>query len=174
MNKLHVYTGSGKGKTTAAMGLALRSLGHGNRTLIGQFMKDGRSGELTALAQFPNATVCPSEPLHGFVGGMTDSEKHAAAQAQSAYIDHLIREIERTQPQTIILDELGVALQLNMVTEADAKRLLACALQSGETAVTGMMVPQWLLDRADYISRIDAERHPYATEGLAARKGVEW
>ena len=58
--KLHVYTGDGKGKTTAAMGLALRalgSLGHGRRVLIAQFLKDGRSGELAALKTFERATV---------------------------------------------------------------------------------------------------------------------
>ena len=62
MNRLHVYTGEGKGKTTAAMGLALRSLGHGNRVLVAQFMKKGNSGELAALRTFENALIITAEP----------------------------------------------------------------------------------------------------------------
>lgn len=174
MNRLHVYTGNGKGKTTAAMGLALRSLGHGNRVLIGQFMKDGRSGELRALAALPGALVCPCEPVQGFVTQQSDRQKQETARKQAAYIRLLLDKIAENRPQTIVLDELGVALQLGMVSQADAERLLDAALASGETVVTGGMMPEWLLARADYISRIEALRHPYETEGLPARKGVEW
>lgn len=113
MNRLHAYSGDGKGKTTAAMGLALRCPGHGSRVLVGQFMEDGRSGER-------------------------------------------IERIAQHRPRTIVLDELGVALA------------------SGETVVTGRVMPGRLPERADYISRIEAQRHPYETEGLPARKGVEW
>ena len=65
MNKLHVYTGPGKGKTTAAMGLALRSLGHGNAVLVAQFMKRANSGELAALRRL-NACVLTAPPISGF------------------------------------------------------------------------------------------------------------
>ena len=77
--KLHVYTGTGKGKTTAAMGLALRSLGHGRRVLIAQFLKDGRSGELAALCTFKQATIYPAKPISGFVFAMSPEEKEEAA-----------------------------------------------------------------------------------------------
>ena len=66
-NKLHVYTGNGKGKTTAAMGLAVRSAGHGRRVLIAQFLKDGRSGELNAFKMLPSVEVYPMKPVSGFV-----------------------------------------------------------------------------------------------------------
>lgn len=174
MNRLHVYMGEGKGKTTAAMGLALRSLGHGNRVLIGQFLKDGRSGELAALSRLPGADVCLSEPVQGFIFSMTREERAETARMQAAYVRRLIQRIGEEKPQTVILDELGIALQLGMVAAEDAQRLLDAALESGETAVTGRTVPEWLLERADYISRIEAQRHPYDTERLEARKGVEW
>lgn len=174
MNKLHAYTGDGKGKTTAAMGLALRSLGHGNRVLVGQFMKDGCSGELLALLRLPSALVCPCEPVRGFVCEQSEEQKRETARQQTAYIRLLIDKIAQHRPQTIVLDELGVALHLRMVERGDAERLLDAALASGETVVTGRTMPEWLLDRADYISRIEAQRHPYATQGLPARKGVEW
>ena len=63
-NKLHVYTGNGKGKTTAAMGLAVRSAGHGRRVLIAQFLKDGRSGELNAFKMLPSVEVYPMKPVN--------------------------------------------------------------------------------------------------------------
>lgn len=174
MNRLHVYTGDGKGKTTAAMGLAVRSLGHGNRVLIGQFLKDGRSGELRALAMLPGALVCPCAPLQGFVSQQSETRKAETAERMAAYMRELVERIARHRPQTVVLDELGVALCLGMAVREDADRLIDAALASGETVVTGRMVPEWLLERADYISRIEAQRHPYDTEGLPAREGVEW
>ena len=174
MNRLHVYWGEGKGKTTAAMGLALRSLGHGNRVLIGQFIKDGTSGELAALRQFANAEVCPAEPLYGLATSLPEAERRAAARAQAAYLVSLQEKLTAFQPQTVILDELGMALFLEMVGEAAARALIASALICGETVVTGRYAPAWLLEQADYVSRIDAMKHPYLTEGLKARQGVEW
>ena len=63
---------------------------------------------------------------------------------------------------------------LNLVDDETAEALLDASLAGGETVVTGRYVPAWMLDRADYLSRIAAERHPYTTEQLSARKGVEW
>ena len=123
--KLHVYTGDGKGKTTAAMGLALRSLGHGRRVLIAQFLKDGRSGELAALRTFERATVYPAKPISGFVFAMTAAQKEEAAKQQ------------------------------NVVS-------------------TGRNAPEWLREKADYVSEIIARKHPFQTEKLAAREGIEY
>ena len=173
-NKLHVYTGEGKGKTTAAMGLALRGLGHGRKTLVAQFMKRGNSGELMALKTFEQARVLAAPPISGFTFRMTEEEKEAARRAQTAFALEALREIEAFEPQTIVLDELGMALSLQMVEEDAARRLIETALWYGETAVTGRNAPPWLTQKADYVSRIFAEKHPYETEGLAARKGVEW
>lgn len=82
IRKLHLYTGTGKGKTTAAMGLAFRALGHGERVLIAQFLKDGRSGELQAFKRFENATLWPGEPVKTFVFRMTPQQKEEARAAR--------------------------------------------------------------------------------------------
>ena len=174
MNNLHVYTGEGKGKTTAAMGLALRSLGHGNRVLIAQFMKNGISGELKALEQLPNATVRTAPPIKGFVTRLSDGDRQAAADEQRCFADSLISLIEEIKPQTVILDELNVALNLGMLGEETALRLIDCAMKYGETAATGRGAPDWLIEKADYVSRIEAQKHPYNTRKQPARKGVEW
>lgn len=174
MNKLHLYTGDGKGKTTAAIGLALRSLGHGGKALVAQFVKDGTSGEISALRQLPGATVLPCPPMLGFAAQMAETDRAAVTQAQTEYARTLIRAVEEIRPDCIILDELAMAVTLGMVPEDAARALIECALRHGEAAVTGYMAPDWLHGMADYVTRMSAEKHPYTTENLPARKGVEW
>lgn len=172
-HKLHIYTGDGKGKTTAAMGLALRSLGHGNRVLVAQFLKDGKSGELSALAAL-HADIMTAPPVPGFTFRMNDNERASAASEQTEFARQVMARISLLNPDTIILDELNTAVSTHMVDLDTALALIEVALRSGETVSTGRGAPQAFLDRADYISRITAERHPYKTEKLPARKGVEW
>lgn len=174
MNKLHLYTGDGKGKTTAAMGLALRCLGHGGRVLVGQFVKDGTSGELLALRQISGVTVMPCSPMEGFATRMAEDDRIAAAQAQTEYAHALICVVEEVCPDCVILDELAMAMVLGMVPEDAAQALIEAALRHGETVVTGYAAPAWLHDRADYVTRMSAEKHPYKEEKLPARRGVEW
>ncbi len=174
MGKLHVYTGNGKGKTTAAMGLALRSLGHGRRVLIAQFLKDGRSGELTALRTFERATVYPAEPISGFVFAMSPEEKEEAARRQNAQAAEIQKMAEAIRPALTVLDELNVALSCGMVTRENTEKLIDAALVFGDVVSTGRNAPDWLRARADYVSEIDAKKHPFETEKLAAREGIEY
>jgi len=173
-HKLHVYTGDGKGKTTAAMGLALRALGHGRRALIAQFLKDGRSGELAALSALPGAILFEAEPMETFVFRMTPEEREHAARSVCAQAEAIRARIERERPGLVVLDELAVALSVGMLGEADARGLIDAALHAGEAVVTGRDAPEWLLDMADYVSVIRAAKHPFDTQGLPAREGVEW
>ncbi len=145
--KLHVYTGDGKGKTTAAMGLALRSLGHGRRVLIAQFLKDGRSGELAALKTFERATVYPAKPISGFVFAMTAAQKEEAAKQQNAQAADIQSEAERLCPALTVLDELNVALACGMVTRENAERLIDAALAFGDVVSTGRNAPEWLREK---------------------------
>lgn len=173
-HKLHLYTGEGKGKTTAAMGLALRSLGHERRVFIAQFMKNGRSGELKALAQFPNASIFEAKPTTKFTSRMTKDELVEETKIQTAQARELIERIAKEKPELIVLDELAIALYSNLVDENTANRLIGEALLYGECVITGRYAPSWLSERADYVSRITPEKHPFKTEGLHARKGIEW
>ena len=173
-HKLHLYHGTGKGKTTAAMGLALRSAGHGKRVLIAQFMKDGTSGELAALRRLPGITVCDAHPVRGFWWSMTQEEKVQTIREQTRQALELAGAIRATTPELIVLDELAQAWSMGVVAEDAAQALVQTALAQGETVTTGYAAPAWLLEHADYVSRIDAERHPYTTEGLPACEGIEW
>lgn len=174
IHKLHLYTGEGKGKTTAAMGLALRSLGHGYGVFVAQFLKDGRSGELAALRQLPGATVYAAKPLEKFAFRMTEEERARAADEQSGQARALAALIADARPDVTVLDELALALHMGMVGEPQGRALIDAALSSGECVVTGRYAPDWLRGMADYVSVITPERHPYDTQKLMARKGIEW
>ena len=173
-NKLHVYTGNGKGKTTAAMGLAVRSAGHGRRVLIAQFLKDGRSGELAAFKNLPGVEIYPMKPVQGFVFAMNEEEKRLTMEEQCAQAQVLKAHIEQIRPELIVLDELNVALSTGMLDREKAEALLDAALQCGDTVATGRNAPQWLIEWADYVSEICAVKHPFQTEGLDAREGIEY
>ena len=174
MNKLHVYLGGGKGKTTAAMGLALRMLGHRQTVLIAQFMKNGESGELFALRFFREARVLPAPPMGKFTFQMTEEEFSKASLEQTNYIFSLFEEIDTFKPRLIVLDELAAALTVGLIPRNNAEKLINLALSYGETAVTGYDCPDWLKARADYLTLLTSLRHPFETEGLEARKGIEW
>lgn len=170
---LHLYTGNGKGKTSAAMGLALRMLGHHQPVLIAQFLKDGTSGELAAFKALEGVTVFDGALMKGFAHSRTPQQLEEERQRLKSAVDALIELAHEIKPALTVLDELNVALAMGLVTKDDALRLIDAALQYGDTAVTGRYAPEYLVDKADYASRIEAVKHPF-DEGLAAREGIEW
>lgn len=173
-HKLHLYYGDGKGKTTCGMGLALRFLGHGKRVLVAQFMKDGTSGELDALRQFQVATIFNMKPVTGFIAQMQEEEREYVRQSQTEEAVRLTDAITQAKPDLVLLDELALACAMDVVPKDVADVLIHAALASSETIVTGYAAPDWLKQRADYVTHMTAEKHPYQTEGLTARECVEW
>lgn len=169
---LHVYTGDGKGKTTAAMGLAARMLGHGHKVLIAQFMKQPNSGELLALKQL-GAVVVETSPMHGFTYQMDEDALRKTKERQSQDLARIAQAIETSKPDLVVLDELAVALGYSLVPKEEALALVKQALAVAEVVVTGRGASHELRDMADYVSRIDPEKHPF-DEGTPARKGIEW
>ena len=170
--RLHVYTGEGKGKTTAAVGLAVRMRGQGGSVLFAQCLKDGRSGELNALWRL-GVRIFPMPICDGLFSRLSEADKMRFVQETEAAFGALIGEI-LGGADLVVLDELCVALSLGAVTEATARRCIQTALAAGETVVTGRNAPEWLLNMADYVTEMRAMRHPYQTEGLTARRGIEW
>jgi len=173
VNKLHFYYGDGKGKTTAAMGMALRALGNGQTVLIGQFMKNGRSGEINALEQMPDVTCILAAPMETFASRMGTAQLDQAAAAQRLCVRRLTDALSEKHPNFIILDELSVAVGTGLLDETESWALVRRALAEGETIVTGRNPPAAWLANADYVSEIVKRKHPY-DNGLQARKGVEW
>lgn len=172
-NKLHIYTGEGKGKTTAAMGLALRMLGNNQPVLIVQFMKDGNSGELVSLKKLPGAHVYEGAVMRGFTYMMDEETLEKTRLEQTKQIDQVILEVQKLKPALLVLDELAVAISLRLIPLQDGIRLIDEGLKAAEVVVTGRGAVDALIEKADYVSNIHAVKHPY-DEGLSARKGIEW
>lgn len=174
-NRLHVYTGDGKGKSTAAMGLAARSAGHGRQVLVVQFMKPGTSGELKSLRMLPTVEVYEGVPVTMFTNQMDEEDFERTRQNQTAELKRIGEKIMALKPALIVLDELAVAMSYRLVPQDEALALIEQALQVGEVVVTGRGASDRLMDMADYVSVIEARKHPYDSEDhLPARKGIEW
>ena len=166
---LHLYCGNGKGKTTAAMGLALRAAGRGKRVVIAQFLKGADSGERFALAQLPQVTLLPVPNAVKFSFRMTEEERRAEARRYQDLLE-LIRQ-EAQSCFLLVLDEACAAVNTGLLPLED---LLACldSLEC-EVVLTGRDPAPQLVERADYITSMEAVRHPFE-QGISARKGIEF
>ena len=164
---LHLYWGNGKGTTTAAMGLALRALGHGRRVVIVQFLKDGTSGEIAPLRAAGAAVyACPNAK---FTWLMDEADKAAAREASARALGQALAE----PFDLLVLDEACAALKSGILDEALLRRAVAFAKNGREVVLTGRDPAPWLQEAADYSTEMRAHKHPYA-DGVAAREGVEY
>ncbi len=164
---LHIYTGEGKGKTTAAMGLALRAIGHGKKVVILQFLKSGTSGELMPLTKL-GATVISGKSGCKFVSAMSREEKE---ETRKMHDEHLKKALGMTF-DLLILDEACAALKYDLV-DPDLIRQAISLKSEREVVLTGRDPAQFLLDAADYITDMVCVRHPYE-RGISAREGIEF
>lgn len=165
---VHLYCGAGKGKTTAAMGLALRALGAGLRVTVVQFLKDGQSGEISPL-QTLGAQVFAGSTGGKFVFEMTAEEKALARREQ----DTVLRAALAADCDLLILDECCAACALGMVDEPLLKSAVLDRPTGREIVLTGRDPAEWMRQAADYITEMRAERHPY-DRGVGARAGIEY
>lgn len=165
---LHLYYGDGKGKTTAAMGLALRALGSGKRVVVLQFLKGGQSGEIPLLEQL-GAKIYRGKAGQKFVFQMNDAEKAETRALQNANLAAAMAE----PADLLILDEAGSAWELDMADKALLQQAVLQRPAGQECVLTAHAAPQWMLDAADYVTEMKCLRHPYQ-KGIAARKGIEY
>lgn len=165
---LHLYWGDGKGKTTAAMGLALRALGSGKRVVIVQFLKGGKSGEIPLLEQL-GAKIYRGKAGQKFVFQMNDAEKAATRELQNANL----RAAQQEPAELLILDEAGSAWELDMVDKELLKAVVLERPAEQECVLTAHGAPDWMLEAADYSTEMKCHRHPYQ-KGVAAREGIEY
>lgn len=165
---VHLYCGPGKGKTTAAMGLALRALGQGMQVTVVQFLKSGTSGELAPLRQL-GANVFSGKAGTKFVSQMTVEEKKATREMQTTHL----RQALELHCDMLILDEACAAVQLQMVDEELLRQAVLDRPESREVVLTGREPTEWMLSAADYVTEMQCRRHPY-DRGITARKGVEF
>ena len=169
---IHVYCGDGKGKTTASLGLILRCAGRGGKILFAQFLKGRPTGELEALKALPQVTVLRGKAILKFTFQMTDAEKHATCEAQTALLQEVRDFCEMHHPDLAVCDELVGACALGLVPEEQVLDFLKDKPTHTEVVLTGRDPSPALLDLADYVSEIKKIKHPF-DRGLAARIGIE-
>ena len=167
---VEVYTGDGKGKTTAALGLALRATGHGWRVLIVQFMKgDPTYGEIVAARGVKGLTVTQTGLTTFVEKGNPSPEDLAEAQRGLT----LAREaLASRKYRMVILDEINVAVDYGLVKLEDALALIAACPENVELVFTGRGAKPAVIDRADLVSEVKEIKHPYQ-KGIVNRVGID-
>lgn len=175
MSMLYIFTGNGKGKTTAALGQAIRAVGEGKRVLMIQFIKGPwKSGEdFLAKGLEPNFRLVKMGK--GFVGIMGDSlprEEHEKA-AEEAF-EYARKEIESGNWDMVILDEINNAVSLGLIPKEKGLELLDFSKDKLEHLIlTGRDAPQEFIDRADLVTEMRDIKHPYR-KGVKGKKGLEY
>lgn len=166
---VQVYTGNGKGKTTAALGLCLRAVGAGLRVYIAQFMKAGEYSELKALKRLGDQVTLAQFGTGRFVRGKpSEEDRLAARRGYQAARDAL----GSGHYQMVILDESMVALHLGLLTEKEINGLMAARGEGVELVLTGRSAPPEILDQADLVTEMREVKH-YYHDGVPARVGIE-
>lgn len=168
---VEVYTGNGKGKTSAAFGLALRATGRGLKVFVIQFIKGGFDyGELHALSNLPNITL----KAYGRGKFITSKppDKDDVKLAHEALT--LAKEIvQNGKHDIVILDEVNVALHLKLIELHDVVEVIKNKAENVELILTGRDAPEPLIELADLVTEFKEIKHPFS-RGYRARKGIEY
>ncbi|MBN1673278.1 MAG: cob(I)yrinic acid a,c-diamide adenosyltransferase [Kiritimatiellae bacterium] len=166
---VHIYTGDGKGKTTAALGLIVRATGAGLRVYMGQFLKRADTCESRTLrARFPDVTV-ERYGRGGFVRGKPSTADTAAARRG---LTRLRRAVQSGQYDVVIADEANVAVALGLLPAEAFLRLIDDKPAPVELVLTGRGADRRLLAKADLVTEMTCRKHYYAA-GVRARRGIE-
>ena len=170
---IQIYCGDGKGKTTAAMGLAVRAAGRGNPVVIAQFLKSADSGERLILGKLSGVTLLEVPDEMKFVFAMNEEEKRAERERQTALFDAAVTLASRERAGLLVLDEMCSAVSTGMVSLERVTEFLDHLPAGLEVVLTGRDPAPELERRADYITEMRKCKHPY-DRGVAPRLGVEW
>jgi len=171
-SRVLIFTGDGKGKTTAALGMALRASGHGMRTLVLQFMKaDDTVGELTGLRYLPGVEAI--QMGRGFVPPPTNPSFPEHRQAACHGLEKAAEALRSKQYDLVILDEIITAMDRGLITENQIMELIVKSDDISCLVLTGRGATQPLIDKADTVTEMRNLKHGL-TQGIAAQKGVEY
>lgn len=166
---LHIYCGDGKGKTTAAIGLAIRMSGYDKHILFAQFLKGSHTGELNTLEKIYNIEILRCNRQYGFFESMTDNDKDKITKNHNDNLEHIIKNANKYD--MIILDEVLDAYNYNLADKSIIEKIVNT--YTGELVITGRNPDEFFLKCADYVSEIRKQKHPY-DKGIIARAGIEY
>ncbi|MBS4016119.1 MAG: cob(I)yrinic acid a,c-diamide adenosyltransferase [Candidatus Latescibacteria bacterium] len=168
---IHIYTGNGKGKTTSAIGQAVRALGHKYKVIMIQFMKgDPNYGEIKTLKKIRNIKVVQSG-LPTFVEKGKPSKEDLKLAAKGFALAK--KALKEKKYQMVILDEINVAVDYGLLQLADVIKLAENCPKNIELILTGRYASKELIDIADLVSEIKEIKHPYQ-KGFVSRKGIDY
>lgn len=170
---IHVYCGDGKGKTTAAIGLAVRAAGAGKQVLFAQFFKGGPTGELKGLEKLSGIRIFRNPEDLGFFKNMSPQQKEKAACMHTQTMEKIFLTLENEPIDMVILDEITYPYEYGVIDRERVERLILQKPESLELVLTGRNPDKLFLEAADYITEMRKIRHPF-DENIGAREGVEY
>lgn len=173
MGLIHIYCGDGKGKTTAALGLALRAAGSGMRVQFVQLLKGSPTSELHSLARIPNITVSRPQKNYGFTFKMSEEDKRLLIECHNRLLRDAEKLIAGGEIDMLIIDEFNAAYEYDLLDREIADRIVFQKPENIELVLTGRNPQEKFVQAADYVSEIMPVKHPYTT-GVQARKGIEF
>lgn len=165
----HIYTGNGKGKTTAALGLAVRAAGAGLKVYFAQFIKGGKYSELKALQRFDDLVTVEQFGLGRFIKG---KPRQADIEAARQGLARMKKVVASGEYGVVILDEANVALSCGLFSLAELEELIAARAEQTELVITGRGAVAELIDKADLVTEMHEVKH-YYNSGVDARVGIE-
>jgi cob(I)alamin adenosyltransferase len=168
---VHVYTGNGKGKTTAALGLAFRAIGHGLKVYIGQFMKGQHYGELDTASLLPELITIEQYGKDTFIHVKQPPNKADVLMAQKG-LEKARTAMLSGKYNIIILDEITTAYHFNLVSVEDMLSFIKLKPEGIELVYTGRYAPKTLIDEADIVTEMNEIKH-YYQNNISARDGIE-
>jgi len=170
---IHVYYGYGKGKTTAALGLALRAAGSGMKVVIVQFLKDSNTCELSALKLIPNITVLRGTAAKVFACDMTPEQLERTREIHNGNLKKALSIVDSGRCGLLILDEALDAYQQELLDRGAFLEFVRHKPETLELVITGHKPEPAIIDCADYVTEMVKIKHPY-DRGVSGRRGIEF
>ena len=170
---IQIYYGDGKGKTSAAVGVAVRAAGRGMKILFVQFLKSEDSGERKILSEIEGISLSPCPVELDFTYNMTNTQKSQASKIFREMFESAVKTALVLNYNVLILDEVFSAIETGMLSESEVYNFLTDAPSKLEIVLTGRNPSKKFIDVADYVSKIVKVKHPFDS-GVKARPGIEY
>lgn len=170
---IHIYCGDGKGKTSAAIGLAVRAAGTGMKVLFARFLKNEYSGELKVLDAVPQIEVIHLERSYGFFSTLSEKEKAEVKEMYLGLWNKIRDRVSSGEYDMLVIDEFMAAYNYGLIPHEEGVRFLEEKPEEMEIVLTGRDPDKELVKLADYVSEIRKIKHPF-DRGITARRGIEY
>ncbi len=169
---IHIYTGEGKGKTTASIGLTIRMLGNGGKVIFSQFLKSWNTGEVSVLESLHGVKVIRNSKPFPFTNQMTDEQKNEIVTIHNNLLEAIKAELKKEKYHMIVMDEIMATYNLKLIDTELVDDFIKNKPKDIELVLTGRDPEEKFIKLADYVSDIHKVKHPF-DKGVESRKGIE-